>query len=493
MARIAFGGFLHEVNSFTPHRANYAYFDGNPERPPFLKGDAIVETLQGSGFCPAGFIRARRPNDDYVPLVWANGGAGGLVTRDAFERIVGELVGLLSAAMPVDGVYLDLHGAMVSEDFDDAEGEILRRVRAVVGTDVPVVVSLDYHANISPEMAKFTDAILVYKTYPHVDRPETGERAARALHGLLAKGPAAGRAVRHSPFMITLDFQCTLVEPNASLVQWQAPDEDGLVSVSYAAGFPPSDTVWCGPSVVVHAHTQAAADKAADAYFSYFIGLESQFSGTLWSTENGVAEAQRLALISSTPIIIADTSDNPGAGGSGDTTGILHELLRTRATGALVGYVCDPAAARLAMETGAGQTIRVALGARNSPPGVLPVVRDFEVVRCTDEPFTMTGPMVGGMKVDFGPMALLQCEGVQIAVLSQRFQAYDRAPFTQLGIDPAKAKILVLKSSCHFRADFGPLADIVLSVVAPGAYDPNPENYVYSKLRPGVSFHPREG
>jgi len=490
MARIALGGFLHEVNSFSELRANYAYFDGNPARPPFLKGGEIIESLQNSGFCPAGFIPAWTDNDELVPLVWANGGAGGLVTRDAFERIVGELIGRLSAAMPVDGVYFDLHGAMVSEDFDDAEGEILRRARAVVGPDIPIVISLDYHANISPDMVAYSDAIRIYKTYPHIDRPETGKLAAQSLQQLLESGPAQGRAIRHSSFMIPLDFQCTFLEPSKSLVQWVPASEKGIISVSYAAGFPPSDTVWCGPSIVVHAYDQAVADAVADAYFAYFNSLESQFSGKLWSAVDGVAEAKRLSLCATKPIIIADTSDNPGAGGSGNTTGILHELFAAEVTGAVVGYFWDPVAARTAFEAGEGKTVRLTLGEENPALGQTPIVRDFNVVSCTDRPYAMTGPMVAGLEVDFGPMALVECDGVQVAVLSQRFQAYDRAPFTQLGVDLTQADILVLKSSCHFRADFGPLADTVLSVVAPGAYDPDPRNYRYTKLRSAIRFQP---
>lgn len=490
MARIAFGGFLHEVNSFTDLRANYEYFDGNPARPPFLKGGDIIASLQNSGFCPAGFIPAWTEQDELVPLVWANGGAGGLVTRDAFERIVGELVGRLSMAMPVDGVYVDLHGAMVSEDFDDAEGEILRRIRAVVGPSIPVVISLDYHANISPEMAAYCDAMLVYKTYPHIDRPETGRRAAQALRQLLVLGPAKGRAIRHASFMMALDFQCTFVEPSKSIVQWQPDCSDGLISTSYAAGFPPSDTVWCGPSIVVHALDQASAEAAADAYFAYFKSLESQFCGKLWSAAEGVAEAKRLASTADKPIILADTCDNPGAGGTGNTTGIIRELLASQAEGAVVGYFWDPIAARLAFDAGVGKTVRLTLGEQHPADGEAPLVRDFKVVSCTDRSYTMSGLMARGLEVDFGPMALVQCDGVQVAVLSQRFQAYDREPFTQLGVDLTKVKILVLKSSCHFRADFGSLTDTVLTVVAPGAYDPDPANYAYTKLRAGVRFHP---
>ena len=154
MPRIAIGGFQHETHSFTDHRADFEYFAQHRDRPPLVRAEQVVDSLRGGGYALSGFLQALAPGEQALPLVWASGGAGGTVTDDAFERVVGELIGRLSDGMPFDGVYLDLHGAMVAERFDDAEAEILRRVRAVVGPRVPVVISLDYHANISPEMVQ---------------------------------------------------------------------------------------------------------------------------------------------------------------------------------------------------------------------------------------------------------------------------------------------------------------------------------------------------
>lgn len=486
--RIAIAGFQHESHSFTTHRADFAYFAEHRDRPPLVRGREIIDALEGGSYAISGFMDAKGGNTELVPLVWASGGAGGVVTADAFERIVGELVGSLSREMPVDAVYLDLHGAMVSQDFDDAEGEILRRVRAVVGPHTPVVVSLDYHANISPEMVRLADGMAVFKTYPHIDRPDTGRRAAQILDAILTRGLPAGRAIRHLPFLLPLDFQCTLVEPSASVVGWH-PDHPGeLVSLCYAAGFPPSDTVWCGPAVVVHAWTQAAADAAADAYLAHVAGLESEFALPLWSTEDGIREALSLARDATRPIVIADTQDNPGAGGSGDTTGILRALLDAQAPDAMLGYFCDAEAAQAAHRAGEGATVDLTLGA-TQPPSARVSAR-FEVLRCTEGPFRMTGTVAGNVVADLGRMALLRCGGVQVAVTSRRVQAYDPAPFEQLGVDPAAHRILVLKSSCHFRADFGPLAQAILTVLAPGSYDPDPSHYPYTRLRPGVRYRP---
>ena len=181
MARIAVGGFQHETNCFVTPKTDFSYFMSHRDRPPLVRGDDVIKWLGDTSFGLSGFLQDMAGQHDIVPLLWTSGGAGGLVTADAFERIAGELIGRLSAAMPVDAVYLDLHGAMVAEPFEDGEGELLRRVRATVGTDVPVVISLDYHANVTPQMVETTDSLVAYRTYPHVDRAETGAYAAQAL------------------------------------------------------------------------------------------------------------------------------------------------------------------------------------------------------------------------------------------------------------------------------------------------------------------------
>ena len=188
MPRIAVGGLHHETNCFVEPRTDYAYFNIQRDRPPLVRGHQVFERLAGSTFALAGFLAEMEAEHALAPLLWTSGGAGGLVTADAYERIAGELVGRLSEAGAVDAVYLDLHGAMVSEPFEDGEGELLRRVRAVVGPEVPVVVSLDYHANVTPAMVEHSDAVLAYLTYPHVDRNETGRRAATAMRQVLRRG-----------------------------------------------------------------------------------------------------------------------------------------------------------------------------------------------------------------------------------------------------------------------------------------------------------------
>jgi microcystin degradation protein MlrC len=490
LARIAIGGFQHETNCFVADRTDFAYFAAHRDRPPLVYGADVFKWLDGTTFAIAGFTDTMRAKHELVPLLWTSGGAGGMVTRDAFERIAGSLVGLLSQAMPVDAVYLDLHGAMVTDDFEDGEGELLRRVRAAVGPGVPVVISLDYHANVTPQMVELTDALIAYLTYPHVDRVETGRKAAQAMEAVLARGRPAGRALRKAPFLIPLNGQCTLVDPSKNVVERSRVVDGEVVNLSYLAGFPPSDLHWCGPSVIAHAWTQAAADLAADGMLAAINAQEGSFAEEMVAPEAGVARAIEIAKSATKPVVIADTQDNPGCGGTADATGLLKALVAANAQGAVLGFLCDAEAARLAHAAGEGAEVTLALGGRSGPAGVTPFDATFRVTKLGSGKFSSDGAVSGGRSIDVGLMALLTVGGVSVAVTSKRLQAYDQAPFRHLGVEPAKQKILALKSTCHYRAEFEPIAAAVIVVLAPGYYLADPTLYPYKRLRPGVRMKP---
>jgi microcystin degradation protein MlrC len=491
MARIAVGGFHHETNCFVPTQTDFEYFAEHRDRPPLVRGPDVIDWLTNTSFALSGFFSAMGQAHEYVPLVWTSGGAGGYVTREAFERIAGEMVGLLSQQMPVDAVYLDLHGAMVSQDFEDAEGELLRRIRASVGEHVPIVISLDYHANVTAQMTQLTDGVLGYWTYPHVDRVETGQRAAKVLATILERGRPAGRALRKMPFLIPLNSQCTMIDPSKKIIEKAAQLAGGdVLSVSYLAGFPPSDLAECGPAVVVHAFSQAKADAAADELANDIERREPEFAQPLLQPDEAVQQAMRIAAEANRPVVIADTQDNPGAGGTGDTTGLLASLVRNNAQKAVLGIFFDAQAAAAAHHAGEGADIEIALGGKYGLAGAEPYFATFRVVGLGDGRMRTTGPSVGGRNIDLGPMALLRIGGVSVVVSSKRMQAHDQAPFRHLGVEPKEQKILALKSTVHFRADFQPIAEQVLVAVAPGGYVVDTTKYPYKRLRRGVRLYP---
>lgn len=491
MARIAVGGFMHETNCFVSVHTDFNYFASIGDRPPLSRGEEIFRNLPGKAFAMSGFLADMAQQHELVPLVWASGGAGGYVTSDAYERIVGEMMGRLSLALPVDAVYLDLHGAMCSTDFEDGEGELLRRVRAVVGPQVPVVISLDYHTNLTPAMASLTDGMAIYHTYPHVDRAQTGSRAARILRTILARGRPTARAFRKPGFLIPLNFQCTLVEPSKGIVAKSAAGEGGeVLDLCYAAGFPPSDLHDCGPGVIAHGYSQAAVDRAADELTGHVEAMEQVFAQPLLDPDAAVRQAMHIAARAQRPVVIADTQDNPGCGGTGDTTGMLEALVRNGAEKAALCVLTDARAAAAAHAAGEGADITIALGGATPLLGVRPFHGTFRVTRLSDGRFVCKGPCVGGREASLGLTALLTIGGVSIVVASKRMQAYDLEIFRHIGVEPTAQKILVVKSTCHFRADFEPIAESVLVAIAPGAHLVDAREYPYKHLRAGVRLEP---
>jgi microcystin degradation protein MlrC len=491
VARIAVGGFHHETNCFLPSRTDFAYFQSHRDRPPLVRGPDVLKWLTNTSFALSGFMEVMSGQHEMVPLLWTSGGAGGLVTRDAFERISAELVGALSVSMPVDAIYLDLHGAMVTEDFEDGEGELLRRIRAAVGPDLPLVISLDYHANVTPQMVESTDGMAAYYTYPHVDREQTGQRAARIMSDVLHKGRPAGRALRKIPFLIPLNFQSTLIEPSKGIVERSAGAEGGgILSAAYLAGFPPADLFNCGPSIIVHADTQAKAEAMADRLASDIEAMEPDFIQPLFGVDEGITKAIEIARTASRPVVIADTQDNPGCGGTADTTGVLEALVRLGAKDAVLGIFWDPEAAAAAHRAGEGKTIRLALGGKFGPAGVTPYEADFSVTRLGSGQIVTSGVAIGRRKIDLGPMAALTVGGVSVVVSSKRMQAHDRELFRHVGVEPEKQKILAVKSAVHFRAEFEPMSEAVIVVIAPGGHVVDPGAYDYQRLRSGVRLGP---
>ena len=488
MARIAIGGFQHETNTFAPSKATFEDFARGGAWPGLTRGRALFEAVAGVNLPIAGFIeRARRNGHDLLPLSWAQATPSAEVTEDAYERIAGQIIDDLRGLRRVDAVYLDLHGAMVAEHLEDGEGELFARVRRVIGREPPLVASLDLHANITPAMVELSDALVAFRTYPHIDMAATGARTAELLERCLKSGRRPVKAYRQLPFLIPTTAGCTTQEPAKSLFAvLESLDRPPLVSLSFACGFGPADIHDCGPSVVAYGDEAKATEAAAQALYDAALAREDAFAVKFWRPAEAVAHAIAAARTAKGPVILADTQDNPGGGANADTVGLLAELVRQCAEGAVVGVIYDPAVAAAAHAVGQGGTFRIGLGAKSGLPGHQPFEADYRVERLGDGAFTATGPFYEGAHMHLGPMALLAVGGVRVAVASRKNQAADQEMFRHLGVEPAEEKILVLKSSVHFRAHFEPIAAEILVVAAPG---PNPADLgdlTYRRLRPGV-------
>ena len=492
MPRIAVGGFLHETNTFAPTKAAYADFVHGGGWPAMTTGADLFKVMRNINVGLAGFVGdAEAQGWELVPTLFAAASPCAHVTRDAYERIAKAIVDGIANAGPLDAVYLDLHGAMVSEHFDDGEGELLRRVRQVIGDKLPLVVSLDLHANVTPDMVHHADALIAYRTYPHVDMADTGRAAARHLALLLRDGRRLEKAFRQLPFLIPISWQCTTDFPTKGIYEQLAAMESATVpTLSFCPGFPAADFRDCGPSVFAYGATKAAAQAAVDRLAAIIESHERDFDGRIYAPDEGVQLAMQLSKSARKPIIIADTQDNPGAGGDSDTTGMLRALVRNKATRAAIGAIYDPASARVAHQAGTGASVKLSLGGKSGIIGDAPFEATFTVEKLSDGKFVAPGPYFGGRDMDMGPSACLRIDDVSVVVSSHKAQLADQAMFRYVGIEPTEQAILVNKSSVHFRADFEPIAERLLICAAPGAMPADPASLPWTKLRPGVRLKP---
>jgi microcystin degradation protein MlrC len=320
---------------------------------------------------------------------------------------------------------------------------------------------------------------------------DTGRAAAHHLALLLGSKRRWAKAFRQLPFLIPISWQCTNDQPAKGIYQKLAAlQSETIPTLSFAPGFPAADFPHCGPSVFAYGKTQADADTAVDKLAALVESHEDDFDGRIYTPDEGVRYAMELAKNASKPIVIADTQDNPGAGGDSDTTGMLRALVRNNATRAAIGVICDPAAAKAAHAAGVGATITLALGGKSGIPGDAPYQETFSVENLSDGQFVTSGPYYGGRDMDMGPSACLRIGGVRVVVSSHKAQLADQSMYRYVGIEPTQQSILVNKSSVHFRADFEPIAEKLLICAAPGAMPADAAALPWTRLRPGIRIKP---
>jgi microcystin degradation protein MlrC len=498
--RIFVAGFQHETNTFAPTKAAWAAFESGSAFPAFSQGEAMLERLGPARPPMGGFIgEARRRGWTLLPSAWAGASPSAHVTRDAFERIADYIVGDAGRG-GFDAIYLDLHGAAVAEHVDDAEGELLQRLRAVVGPTLPLVASLDLHATVTKRMLQHASAMSAYRTYPHVDGSDTGARCAELLAELWAHGkPWRTHAVR-IPFLLPLNVQCTMMQPAQGVYERLAElDRRSGVRLSFAMGFPAADFDECGPVVFGHGPDAEAVHKAVWQVANEVIELRPDWALDLLQPADAVQRALALAERATKPVVIADTQDNPGAGADSNTTGMLHAL---RAAGAgrrhpgqvALGLLFDPEAARKAHEAGVGATLEMSVGkAVRCFDGELsdpPVNGRFKVLSLSDGVVTMHGPMRAGGTAHLGLSAGVEIDGIRVNLVSGQCQMLDLDLFRFLGVEPERMKLLVNKSSVHFRAAFTPVASHILVAVAPGPMAADPSTLPWRHLGQGIALKP---
>lgn len=493
--RIAIAGFQHETNTFVPLPTTWEHFQSPGAWPDFSLGEEVLANNHGLNTPIGGFIDASS-GFDLVPLLYAAAEPGGLVVQSAFDRIAGILLDGLQRAGEIDGLYLDLHGAMVTEEFADGEAELLRRIREVTGDDLPIAASLDLHGNLSKAFFERCSCATIYRTYPHVDMAETGARCVPLLERLLERGEPFAGAFAQLDFLVPITGQSTRREPGARLygMLGDMAARHGVATLDFAFGFPPADIPDCGISVMAFGEEQNGVDAAVREMVQTLRQAEGEFADPLVDAGEACERSVKLAQQASRPVIICDPQDNPGAGATGETTGLLTALIAAGARDTAIGALWDPATAEAAHVAGEGAGIDVTIGGRHPQIGGPPVAARVTVEQLSDGNFLCTGPMFGGIHAKLGPMARLRLRrdgaDIQVVVASKRAQNADQAFFTHIGIEPSEMAIVAVKSAVHFLADYEPIAHQVIFAKAPGANPCRLDEIEYTRLRPGVRLGP---
>ncbi|KVP96741.1 microcystin degradation protein MlrC [Burkholderia ubonensis] len=483
--KIFVAGFLHETNTFVETHTRYADF-AQGANGPIVVGDAIF-AMREANLPISGFLQSMADTPNViVPGIWTYATPSGLVTDDAYDRIVSDILRRANQAQP-DAIYLDLHGAMVTERYEDGEGELLRRLRQMVGTRPIIVASLDLHANVTEQMFKHADALVPFRTYPHVDMAETGARSARTMLRITERGRRPYREFWRAPFLIPIEAMPTSQSPAAETYALVSDVEQRYdVDLGIALGFPAADILECGPAIWVSGFSQREVEKALDELTQRFLTSEAMWNATYFSPDEAVLRAKKLADAATRPVVIADTHDNPGAGADSDTTEMLEALLRHSVRRAAIGIVCDPATAQRAHEVGVGARISLALAGHTGHP----LRGDFVVESLSDGRCRLEGPMMRDLELHLGPCACLKIDDVRVVVSTVKTQLIDRNLYRMVGIVPEEMAILVNKSSVHFRAAFEPIAEEILIARTETGIITDPARLPWKNIDPKMRLGP---
>jgi len=469
--RIAIGGISHETSTFANTPTTLRDFENDIG---LFRGSQIFEQFCGShtspNMCIGGFIEAAQIHGfEAVPLLWTFAYPSGLIVRSDYETMKAEFLDRLECAeanAPIDGVLLDLHGAMVIEGIDDGDGDFIASVRQRIGPDRPIMVTQDLHGNHTRQRVVEADAIIGFDTYPHIDMAERGREAATLIVQTLRGEIHPVMALRRIPILWSSACQVTSHQPMQCAIAkiHQMEQRPGIISITLATGFPWADVPEMGASVIVVADgNEALARTVADDIGDWVWEHRHRWHCKPTTVYEALQAGERIGKY---PIILADQADNTGGGAPGDSTEVLDTFLKIGLEQALILYIVDPHVADKAHAAGVGARISVAIGGKSDPVQGPPVHMDCEVVALADGAFTYDGPMWSGLSSNMGRSAWLRQDGVSVVVVHAREQPLDTSFVRTLGIDCTAMKYISVKSAVHFRSGFEEFAGSIHSVNA---------------------------
>lgn len=475
--KIVIAEVMHETNTFSNVPTTRDLF----ELWEWARGEEIVSAHRGVRDFLGGMVDAAEERGiEVVGAFAASAYPAGTITRETYEALRDELLSGIAAAGDADAICLSLHGAGVAEGIDDLEGALLEAVRQQVGYEIPLVVTLDLHGNITDQMIAEADILLGVHLYPHTDCYERGKEAVE-LAEKMVKGTLVPRMYR-AKLPLIVPTSTTNISPakdiNEVCYQWE--QKPGVVDCAFFHGFPYTDIPELGVTVVaVTNNDEKLAQQAAEDVARVIWEKREEFSLDILSPQEGLELAKAATAY---PVVINETSDNPGGGTPGDGTYLLRAMLEADLEDACFGFIYDPEVAALAHDKGVGSTIQVRLGGKTDQLHGAPIELTAYVKALTDGSFITSSPMGKGSPVHLGKSVRLQANGVDILVCSVKTQVLDEQIFLLHGIDVTKYKIVSLKSSQHFRASFEPIAAQIITVDSPGLTTLQFASFDYKRL-----------
>lgn len=493
---IGIGGLMHETHTFLPEKTGFEPFEQE-----VFRGDELLEARRNTNTALAGFINVCETEGvEIVPSITAHGGISGTVKEEVYNQYVSEMCNSFAeAANDLDGILLFLHGAMVTEERQDPETDIVESVREIVG-DIPISIAMDLHGNIDPVLLDVATVVCGYQSSPHIDKAKTGQRAANLLLRTLNGEINPTMAIAKPGIVVPSPFSATTTSPAKDVIlralTWQHKPElhditkwdrkSDILDITFFFGFAWSDVHQLGSSALVIVDgDQKLAQKIADDLSSFAwehrIGLTNPEG--LHSVKEGVTLAIDHAKEAKKPIVILDAADRLA-----ETTYVLQELLEQDAKNAIFPLLCDPEAVEACLAAGEGDNVVIEVGSKTSPRGGGPVTLNGTVDWAGHITYTATGPITQGTDVDNGPTAFVQMDGILIQLTTTRdtMGLIDTDPIEQYGYDVSSFNIIVSKSKTHFRAVYEDLAEEIIIVDAPEYSPADLSHFDYNNLSKSI-------
>ena len=468
--RVITGAIGHETSTFTTVATTWESYRN--QRFGYLIGDEIISKFRGTNTTIGGFIAGAEAHGlELIPTIFANAHPSGPTPRYVLDAILKDMLDRIAEVGPIDGVLLDLHGAMVAEGINDGEGHILAAVRELVGPRVPILAELDIHSNVSRRMIEMADVLIGRETYPEIDQAERARECADVLVRMHREGLRPTMALHQIPLVWGLN-QVTAHSPMREAIAelHRIEAQPGVICGSIATCYPLADIPDMGASVyIVTDNDPDLAQRYADELAAWIWERRADWQVPMPPAREALAQATTDGKF---PVIFADRNDNTGGGSPGDSTGILQTFVEAELEDACILYIVDPEAVRACQEAGVGATLTLDVGAKSTPLQGEPIRMTAEVIALSDGGFRYDGPRNAGLESSMGPSAYIRQDGIHVLLVTEREQPFDTAFSRTMGLDPRQMRYIGVKSTVHFRAGFESWAGAIHAVSEPSVHDP---------------------